>query len=429
MHPDVWEHSNSKGANFMQQTPIANRLHIAIFGKTNVGKSSLINALTNQPIAVVSDIAGTTTDPVYKTMEILPIGPVVIIDTPGIDDESTLGELRIKKTKEVLKKTNLSVFVIDSITGLTKHDLELIRQIRESNTPIVGVINKVDLNSDVDSLVHEFNKVLGSECVTVSAANKEGIEKLKQYLIKYAPSSSVDTDILGDLVNPGDVVVLVTPIDSAAPKGRLILPQQQVLRDVLDHGAVAVVTKETELSITLKSLVNKPALVITDSQAFELVNKLVPSDIPLTSFSILFSRYKGELEEMYKNIQALKELKPGDKVLIVEGCTHHRQKDDMGTVKIPRWLNQMVGGELSYEWASGTFYPEELNKYKIIIHCGGCMLNQKEMKSRIALAREKGVPIVNYGMLIGYVNGVLERAMKVFEKSRGNLSGKAGGTY
>lgn len=400
----------------MQQTPVANRLHIAIFGKRNAGKSSLINALTNQPIAVVSDVAGTTTDPVFKTMEILPIGPVVIIDTPGIDDEGALGELRVKKTNEVLKKTDLAILVVDSIGGLTHHDADLIKRIKKSKTPIVGVINKTDVNSDVNVLAEELKKIIEGDVVPVSAMNKEGIDRLKQCLIKYAPSDSVDTNILGDLVKPGDMVVLVTPIDSAAPKGRMILPQQQVIRDVLDHGAMSVVTKETELAVALRSLAVKPALVVTDSQAFEIVDKIVPADIPLTSFSILFSRYKGELKEMYKNVQALKNLKPGDKVLIVEGCTHHRQKDDIGTVKIPRWLNNMVNGELLYEWASGTFFPEKLKQYKVIVHCGACMLNEKEMKSRIEAARNQGVPIVNYGMLISYVNGILDRAMKVFEK-------------
>jgi len=401
---------------YMQQTPVANRLHIAIFGKRNAGKSSLINALTNQPIAVVSDVAGTTTDPVFKTMEILPIGPVVIIDTPGIDDEGALGELRVKKTNEVLKKTDLAILVVDSIGGLTHHDADLIKRIKKSKTPIVGVINKTDVNSDVNVLAEELKKIIEGDVVPVSAMNKEGIDRLKQCLIKYAPSDSVDTNILGDLVKPGDMVVLVTPIDSAAPKGRMILPQQQVIRDVLDHGAMSVVTKETELAVALRSLAVKPALVVTDSQAFEIVDKIVPADIPLTSFSILFSRYKGELKEMYKNVQALKNLKPGDKVLIVEGCTHHRQKDDIGTVKIPRWLNNMVNGELLYEWASGTFFPEKLKQYKVIVHCGACMLNEKEMKSRIEAARNQGVPIVNYGMLISYVNGILDRAMKVFEK-------------
>lgn len=400
----------------MQDTPRSNRLHIAIFGKRNAGKSSLINALTKQDIALVSDVAGTTTDPVYKAMEILPIGPVVIIDTAGIDDEGALGELRIKKTYKVLNKTELAVLVVTGKEGITEFDREIISRVREKKIPLVGVVNKIDAE-DVDaSLLEEWQKTYHIPFVKVSALKGEGIEELKQLIIDNANLEKQEKVIVGDFIEPNDLVVLVTPIDKAAPKGRMILPQQQTIRDVIDHGAIAVVTRETELKETLRSLGKKPRIVITDSQAFAKVNEDTPRDIALTSFSILFARYKGDLEELVMGAKKIRDLKPGDHVLICEGCTHHRQEGDIGRDKIPKWIEGMVGGKLNFEWASGTYYPEpeEMKKFDLIIHCGGCMLNSKEMEFRINQAIYNQTPIVNYGVLIGYITGVLERALEPF---------------
>jgi [FeFe] hydrogenase H-cluster maturation GTPase HydF len=400
----------------MQDTPRSNRLHIAIFGRRNAGKSSLINAITNQDIALVSNVAGTTTDPVYKAMEILPIGPVVIIDTAGIDDEGELGELRIKKTYQVLNKTELAIIVLNGENGITEFDKDVISRVKEKKIPLVGVINKVDIYDIDDELMKKWSEEYNIPFVKVSASTKEGIEKLKETIIKEANLKKHEKVIIGDLIEPNDFVVLVTPIDKAAPKGRMILPQQQTIRDVIDHGAIAVVTRETELNETLKGLVKKPRIVVTDSQAFERVNKDTPEDIPLTSFSILFARYKGDLKALVGGVARIKELKPGDKVLICEGCTHHRQEGDIGRDKIPRWLENMVGGKLNFQWTSGTAYPEpeEMKEFDLIVHCGGCMLNPKEMEFRIEQAKENGMPIVNYGVLIGYVTGILERALEPF---------------
>lgn len=400
----------------MQDTPRSNRLHIAIFGKRNAGKSSLINAITNQDIALVSNVAGTTTDPVYKAMEILPIGPVVIIDTAGLDDVGELGELRIKKTYQVLNKTELAIVLVNGETGITNYDVEIISRIKEKKTPLIGVVNKIDIKDVGNEVLEAWNKEHNIPFVKVSAATKEGIDELKETIIKEANLKKYEKVIIGDLINPSDIVVLVTPIDKAAPKGRLILPQQQTIRDIIDHGGVALVTRETELKEALKSLGKKPKLVVTDSQAFAIVDKDTPEDITLTSFSILFARYKGDLKTLVEGVSKIKELTPGDKVLICEGCTHHRQEGDIGRDKIPRWLENMVGGNLNFEWTSGTAYPdpEEMKKYNLIIHCGGCMLNPKEMEFRIQQANENDMPIVNYGVLIGYVTGVLERALDPF---------------
>lgn len=398
----------------MQNTPIANRLHIAIFGKRNVGKSSLINALTHQEIALVSNIAGTTTDPVYKTMELLPLGPIVIIDTAGLDDEGALGELRIKKTIEVLNKTELALVVIDATAGVTQYDKDILCKIKEKNIPVVGIVNKIDQYDPTEDELKDWQKDLGLKLVKVSAVAKKGIEDLKRQLIQAAPQDEGKLRIVGDLINPGDFVVLVTPIDKAAPKGRLILPQQQTIRDIIDHDAIAVVTKEHELKHTLENLGKKPAMVITDSQAFLKVAADTPKDILMTSFSILFARYKGELNQLVVGAKSIESLQSGDKVLIAEGCTHHRQADDIGKVKIPRWLRQLTGVELEFEWACGTAYPENLDEFSLIVHCGGCMLNHKEMQYRMIQAKTKQVPIVNYGVLIGYVQGVLERALEPF---------------
>lgn len=400
----------------MHETPRSNRLHISLFGKRNAGKSSLINALTDQDIALVSDVAGTTTDPVYKTMEILPIGPVVIIDTAGIDDEGALGQLRINKTYNVLNKTELAIVMITPEGGIGQYERDLIDRIKEKSIPVVGVINKIDAEPVEESLVEEWESLYKIPFVKVSALEGIGIKELKEKIIKESNISKEEKVIVGDLIEPNDFVVLVTPIDKAAPKGRLILPQQQTIRDIIDHGGVAIVTRETELKETLKQLGKKPKLVITDSQAFRQVSQDTPLDLMLTSFSILFARYKGDLKELVMGAKRVKSLKPGDNVLICEGCTHHRQEGDIGKVKIPRWLEKEVGGKLNFQWKSGTAYPdpEEIKKYQLIVHCGGCMLNPKEMNFRIHQAMENNTAIVNYGVLIGLTSGVLQRALDPF---------------
>lgn len=398
----------------MNSTPVGNRLHISIFGRRNAGKSTLINALTNQNIALVSNVPGTTTDPVQKTMELLPIGPVVIIDTAGFDDVGDLGNLRIEKTFDVLRKTDLAVVVISSEDGLTDLDREFIKKVKEKGLPTIVVFNKCDKRDINEDQLNIYKEELGVPVCKISAESKIGIEDLKGMIARNAKFDESQLTIVGDLIKPGDFVVLVTPIDKAAPKGRLILPQQQTIRDIIDSDAIAVVTKEHELKETLGNLSKKPSLVITDSQAFLKVSADTPDDILLTSFSILFARYKGELTEMILGLKRIEELKPGSRVLIVEGCTHHRQADDIGKVKIPRWIRQIVGGEIEFQWASGTFFPKEINEYDAIIHCGGCMLNKQEMQYRINLAKEKQVAITNYGMLIAYVQGILTRALKPF---------------
>ena len=398
----------------MNNTPIANRMAISIFGKRNAGKSSLINALTGQSFAITSPVAGTTTDPVYKTMELLPIGPVVITDTAGLDDVGDLGQLRIEKTYEVLRKTHLAIVVISAETGVTDFERDFLADLKKRQTQTVVVFNKHDLAPLSDETFAALKKDLALPLVRVSAATGEGIGALKELIIENAKFDEEELGLVGDLVKPGQVAVLVTPIDKAAPKGRLILPQQQVIRDLLEIDAVAMITKEHELKQTLESLKEKPAIVITDSQAFLKVSADTPTDIPMTSFSILFARQKGELAPLVEGVRRIETLKPEDKVLIVEGCTHHRQTDDIGTVKIPRWIRQIVGGEVQFEWASGVQYPKNIADYAVIVHCGGCMLNRKEMQYRIALAREQGVAITNYGMLIAYTMGILPRALKPF---------------
>lgn len=402
----------------MNTTPTSSRLHIALFGRRNAGKSSIINALTNQNIAIVSEIAGTTTDPVQKAMEILPIGPVVIIDTAGLDDTGELGELRIKKTYEVLNRTDLALLVIDGTIGPSKFEEEILEKIREKNIPVVGVINKRDLTNYDENEKADWERKLKLELVETSTESGYGIDELKRQIIKKAPYDERELSIISDLINPGDFVVLVVPIDKAAPKGRLILPQQQVIRDVIENDAIAIVTKEYELKETIENLNKKPTLLITDSQAFLKVSADTPKDIPLTSFSILFARYKGDLDEMTRGLKALERLKPGDKVLIAEGCTHHRQSDDIGKVKIPRWIRQIVGGDIQFDYASGMTFPDNLEKYKLIVHCGGCMLNRREMMYRISYAKGKNVPIVNYGLLIAYVQGILPRAIEMFPSAK-----------
>ena len=396
----------------LNKTPNANRLHIAIFGKRNMGKSTLINAITNQNIAIVSDYAGTTTDPVYKAMEILPIGPVVLIDTAGFDDEGALGELRIEKTLEVIKKTDIALLVVDS-KGFSYFDVNIINKLKETNTPFIVVLNKSDLN-DSNCIFLEELKTEDYIFTQVSAKEKLGIEDLKNLIIKHSPKSFEQPSILGELINPGDHVVLVTPIDTGMPKGRLILPQVQMIRDILDNDAIVHQCKEKELRYLLDSLKIKPKLVITDSQVFSSVSADTPEDIALTSFSILFAKYKGDLFKLVEGAKALKNLKAGDKVLIAEACTHHAQPDDIGTVKIPRWIKSHINSDIIFEFASGRDYPDNLHEYKLVIHCGACTLNRKEMLNRIESSLEKGTPIINYGLCIAYLHGIFERALKPF---------------
>ncbi len=395
----------------LNDTPRAGRVHIGIFGRRNAGKSSLINAITSQNIAIVSEVKGTTTDPVYKSMELLPLGPVTIIDTPGPDDQGTLGQQRVQKTQQVLAKTDIAILVIDAREGRTDLEEDLIATFQKQKIPYLIVWNKVDLLESPQQLK------LGPLELAVSAATKEGTEELKERLARLVPQEEADCQLIGDLLSPNDVVVLVVPIDSAAPKGRLILPQQQPIGDILDSSAIAIVTKETELKEALQSVSKRPRLVVTDSQAFAQVSKDTPVDIPLTSFSILFARYKGDLTQLVQGAKAVENLQDGDKVLISEGCTHHRQCDDIGTVKIPRWLTQYTGKNLVFETTSGTEFPSDLKKYALVVHCGGCMLNRREMKHRIQVAAENGIPIVNYGVLIAYLQGILKRTLMPFPQA------------
>ena len=374
----------------------------------------MINALTNQDIALVSDIPGTTTDPVFKAMEIPPVGPCMIIDTAGLDDEGDLGELRIKKTREVLNQTDLAVLVIDPRVGITSSDLEIKRDIETRRIPLVGVVNKSDL---IDTDASSMEKQLGVPLIKVSAVTGQGIDELKERIIQKAPFDFEEPAIVGDLIERGDLCVLVVPVDSAAPKGRLILPQVQTIRDILDHSAVSVVVQDTELRETLNKLTRKPKIVITDSQAFARVAADTPDDVWLTSFSILYARYKGDLAELIRGAKAIKSLQPGDKVLIAEACTHHRQEDDIGKYQIPGWLKRQAEGELDIQWSSGMGYPENLEEFKLIVHCGACMINRRQMLHRIRRAREKGVPLVNYGVFLAYMNGILDRALKPFPEA------------
>jgi len=388
----------------LNKTPSSVRVHIGIFGRTNAGKSSIINAITNQSVAIVSDVKGTTTDPVYKSMEVLPLGPVVIIDTPGIDDEGELGELRIKKAIQVLNKTDIAVLVVDCNVGISETEKELIDKFKSKEIPYIIVMSKYDL----------LNTDKNENYIYVSAKSGYGINKLKEIISKKIPENENKFPIIKDLIEPSDFVILVIPIDSAAPKGRLILPQQQTVRDILDGNGVSVVTKEYELKKTIEDLGKKPKMVVCDSQVFGKVAKDTPKDILLTSFSILFARHKGNLEELVKGAAAIEKLNDGDSILISEGCTHHRQCDDIGTYKIPKWLSEYTGKKFVIETSSGTEFPEDLLKYKLIIHCGGCMLNEKEMKHRVRYATEQGVPVVNYGIFIAYVHGILKRSLMPF---------------
>lgn len=388
----------------LNDTVSAERVHIAFFGMRNAGKSSLVNAVTGQELSVVSDIKGTTTDPVRKAMELLPLGPVVIIDTPGIDDEGELGELRIRKAKQALSQTDIAVLVVDSQRGMSDKDNSLVEEFRSRNIPYIIAYNKSDLSDAPES----------ANAISVSAKDGTNINALKEKIASLSKNVKSEKRIVGDLLDEGDIVVLVIPIDESAPKGRLILPQQQTIRDILDSGCTAICCRDTELTQTLSSLAKKPKLVITDSQAFGRVSKDVPEDIPLTSFSILFARYKGELSELVKGAAALSLVKDRDKILIAEGCTHHRQCNDIGTVKMPDWIRKFSGADPEFSFTSGTEFPENPEEYSVIVHCGGCMLNEKEMKSRIKRAAESGIPIVNYGIAIAQMNGILKRSIELF---------------
>ena len=391
----------------LQDTQSAERVQIGFFGCRNAGKSSLVNAVTNQEMAVVSPVKGTTTDPVTKAMELLPLGPVLIIDTPGIDDEGGLGAQRVKRTKQILNRIDCAVLVVDSVAGKTKADEELLSLFQEKQIPFLVAYNKSDLQMPVLSKENE---------VAVSALEKTGIEELKERIAALGKENQKERMLVRDLVKAEDLVVLVTPIDSSAPKGRLILPQQQTIRDLLEADAIPVVTKENTLKTTLESLAKKPAMVITDSQAFAQVSKDTPLDIPLTSFSILMARYKGFLEGAVQGVAAIETLQDGDKVLICEGCTHHRQCEDIGAVKIPRWLRQHTGKELELVHTSGKDFPEDLSPYRLVIHCGGCMLNEREVAYRQKCAADAGIPFTNYGIAIAYMTGILKRSIEIFPK-------------
>ena len=399
----------------MNQTPASERVHISFFGKRNAGKSSVINAVTGQDLAIVSSVMGTTTDPVYKTMELLPLGPVMVIDTPGIDDEGELGALRVRKSYQVLNKTDIAILVIDSTAGKGEEELELIHRFHKKDIPYLIVYNKIDLLST--EKIKDLAMSVRAEEVLVSASDGMNIQELKEKIASLKPEDTHKYPLIQDLIKPLDLVILVVPIDKAAPKGRLILPQQQTIRDILERGALSLVVRDTELKSTLDHFLAQgvcPKLVVTDSQAFARVSKDVPENITLTSFSILFSRYKGELEIQLKGIAALSSIEDGDRILIAEGCTHHRQCGDIGTCKMPEWIRNYTGKKPVFEFTSGTEFPDDVSSYKMVVHCGGCMLNEREMKYRIACCQDQGVPITNYGILIAQVTGILKRSLGPF---------------
>lgn len=400
----------------MNQTPASERIHISFFGRRNAGKSSIINAVTGQDLAIVSEVKGTTTDPVYKTMELLPLGPVMLIDTPGIDDEGDLGALRVKKSYQVLNKTDIAVLVVDGTAGKGAQEEALISRFRSKGIPYIVVYNKCDLfSADHPALPADEHSI------AVSAAEKTNIHELKELMASLKPEDAHKYPLIGDLLSPHDFIVLVIPIDKAAPKGRLILPQQQTIRDILEHGGVSLVVRDTELRETLSRLTSRgitPRLVVTDSQAFARVSRDTPGEIPLTSFSILFARYKGDLKTSVEGAAALNSINDGDKILIAEGCTHHRQCDDIGTFKIPNWIRQYTGKEPEFSFTSGTEFPDDVSRFKLVVHCGGCMLNEREMKYRIACCQDQNIPITNYGILIALVTGILKRSLEPFPDIR-----------
>ena len=390
----------------MNSAPSGVRTHIGLFGRRNAGKSSLVNALTGQNLAIVSEVKGTTTDPVQKAMELLPLGPVVMIDTPGLDDEGELGQKRVEKSFQVLRKTDIALLVVDAAEGMQAQDRALLARVKEMNLPYLVVYNKCD----------EQDRPMEDEthAICVSAKTGRGVTELKERIAHLTPDDAHKVPLIADLIDPMDYIVLVVPLDKAAPKGRLILPQQHTIRDILEAGAVAVVVQETELKATLASLGKRPRMVVTDSQAFEQVAADTPGDITLTSFSILMARYKGYLDSAMRAMPAVDTLKDGDTVLIAEGCTHHRQCEDIGTVKIPKWLRTHSGCNLNIETCSGTEFPQDLSRYKLVIHCGGCMLNDREVLYRLNEAARQGVPFVNYGLLIAHMKGIFDRATELF---------------
>ena len=399
----------------MNQTPASERVHISFFGKRNAGKSSVINAITGQDLAIVSSVRGTTTDPVYKTMELLPLGPVMIIDTPGIDDEGELGALRVRKSYQVLNKTDIAILVVDSTTGKGEEELALIHRFHKKGIPYLVVYNKIDLLSGEE--IKDLAMSVRPGEVLVSAADGMNIQELKEKIATLKPEDTHKYPLIQDLIEPLDLVILVVPIDKAAPKGRLILPQQQTIRDILERGALSLVVRDTELKSTLDHFLSQgvcPKLVVTDSQAFARVSKDVPENITLTSFSILFSRYKGELETQLEGVAALSSIQDDDRILIAEGCTHHHQCGDIGTCKIPDWIRNYTGKKPVFEFTSGIEFPDDVSSYKMVVHCGGCMLNEREMKYRIACCHDQGVPITNYGLLIAQVTGILKRSLGPF---------------
>ncbi|MGI6262408.1 MAG: [FeFe] hydrogenase H-cluster maturation GTPase HydF [Succiniclasticum sp.] len=407
------------GNSGMNETPSSERVHIGLFGRRNAGKSSLINALTGQNLAIVSDTPGTTTDPVSKAMELLPLGPVLFIDTPGIDDEGTLGSLRVQRSYQTLNKTDIAVLVVEAASGLSPEDWALLDKIREKKLPALLVFTQADHLGDPaawEERIPDLKRVKATNipyCI-VSSATGKNITDLKETLARLVPEKRAPYPLCADLVSPGDFAVLVIPIDKAAPKGRLILPEQQAIRDLLDAGATAIVTQDVKLEQTLKALGKDPRLVITDSQAFGMVNRIVPPRIPLTSFSILMARHKGNLAQAVEGVAFLKRLQDGDHVLISEGCTHHRQCGDIGTVKLPRWLAEFTGKRLELSWTSGTEFPLDLSPYRMVIHCGGCMLNEREMQYRYRWAGDQHIPITNYGITIAHCHGILKRSLELF---------------
>ncbi|MBY6275039.1 [FeFe] hydrogenase H-cluster maturation GTPase HydF [Symbiobacterium thermophilum] len=410
-----------------ERTPTGQRLHIAFFGRRNAGKSSLINALSRQAVSLVSPVPGTTTDPVRRPMELHPLGPVVLIDTAGIDDEGDLGRLRVERSFQVLDQTDLAVLAVPAGDEPGEAEERMVAELKRRGTPAVGAVTKADLDpAGARRQAARLEERFGFSFCACSCIGQPGVAELRQRIIAATPVAPTEVPLLADLVRPGDLIVLVVPLDSGAPKGRLILPQVQAIREVLDAGGIAVTVRDRELPDALKSLGRRPALVVTDSQVFGTVNRAVPPEIPITSFSILMARHKGDLAELVRGAQAIDRLRPGDRVLIAETCTHHQQKDDIGTVKIPRWLRERVGGELQFEWAHGGEMPEDLSPYRLIVHCGGCMVNRRLMLSRIRRAQAAGVPIVNYGVCIAHQNGILPRALTPF-REQGGMSGGNGG--
>lgn len=387
----------------MNDTPSSERIHIGFFGRRNAGKSSLVNAVTGQQLSVVSEVKGTTTDSVQKAMELLPMGPVVIIDTPGFDDEGQLGELRVQQTKRALNRVDCAVLVVDGTVGKTAIDEQIIQLLMDKNIPYIVAYNKADLGATAED-----------DGLVVSAPTGDGVWELKERMARLVKTREQTGKLVSDLVRPGDVLILVVPIDKSAPKGRLILPQQQVIRDALKAGAMPMVTRETEYPMALERLGRKPALVVTDSQVFGVVSKATPEDVPLTSFSILMARYKGFLEDAVRGAAALNALQDGDRILIAEGCTHHRQCEDIGTVKLPRWLREYSGADLQFDTCSGREFPEDLSPYRLVVHCGGCMLNGRELDYRRKCAADSGVPFTNYGTAIAQVHGILKRSLEKF---------------